>query len=51
MVAVGGSVPTAFQMATSLGWSAVGFLAMTIGGSAFLVVLAAALFRHARDQE
>lgn len=51
MIAVGGSVSTAFRMAISLGWSAVGFLAMTIGGSAFLVVLAVSLFRHVHEEE
>jgi hypothetical protein len=48
MVAVGGSVSTAWQMAISLGWSAVAFAAILTVGCALCVFAATSLLNAGR---
>ena len=50
MVAVGGSVPIAWQMAISLGWSAIGFVATMLIVSVCLLFLAASLLNRRPGQ-
>jgi hypothetical protein len=51
MVAVGGSVSNAWQMAISLGWSAVAFVTITAVGGALCLVAATSVLNagHGKD--
>ena len=49
-VSIGGSVPIARQMVTSLGWDGVAFAAITIGVPALCIFVAISMLASGRDR-